>query len=979
MVRVVTALSGLVLVVLALRLAMAPLFPLDKFVAPAIAAFEAETGTVVKVGDADLELLPTPRVVATDVGIELPDGLGNLHADRLLLALGPLPFLSGSAELGSVTVERPVLSLSLEGGDLDPAKAIGALAELAGRATSRHFLATDGRLIVSAGGVQTSLDGVTASASRADGGDRLVLQAMLNGTPLSLTMETGSAGAARAHFTTPAMSLGLDGGLAGGAFAGRLDLMVPDAAALGGPFAVASGPVRLDGAVTLAAGRMEMIDASATAFGGSGRLSAALDLAAPRASVDLHADFGRLPAESLATLASLAARLGFDPVAGRAPFDAGLDLKLADLALAAGSIRNVRLTAVDRDGRFGALLDATAGQGTLSSRLDLVPDGDGRRLGASLAVKDAEVGDVAALAGLALPLTGRLAGDLRLSAHGRSTDELAATLAVDGAGQLRDGKLGGLPLFGGAALPALSQLSADLSVVGLDKPARLTGQATVSSGVVFLEATAAPRRLIEGAAAPVELRLNGPTLSAGFDGDVDPVALAADGSLTLASRRLSALAGVAGLPDSASLDGRLEAGAGRLTLSDARLMLGDGAFSGLIDLSVADDRGRLTGRLSGDTVDVAALAGVLADALSGAGRQLAAAIDADLRIEASRIAAGPVAAAGGPVDLRLGNKGAEIGLPRLSLGGGSGAATLTVTAGDRPAFAAKGKLEGARLASLAPFVGAAVDGELDLTAGIGAEGKTRADLFKSATGTAEFSVAHGVLDGLDPVALIGRLARAVQVGFGADPGRVGFDKLSGRLKLAKGLATGDNLAFAAGGLQLSGSGSLGLANGALDLRLRPKMKGYPDFEAPVAIVGPFAAPRLYPDIPGLAADPASGYARLATMAGGFARLIGGEAAPKLEAVGPDAMTSMIDKLSEPSKPAEPPIASIASPAIAAPLPPVRPSGLASAAQRGQASRPPVLAGGPLDLGALGRTPGPAASVNTRAAQCRPGRDGRCIP
>ena len=72
MIRVVTALSGLVLVVLAVRLAMVPLFPLDKFVEPTIAAFEADTGTEVRIGSADLELLPTPRVVASDVGIELP-------------------------------------------------------------------------------------------------------------------------------------------------------------------------------------------------------------------------------------------------------------------------------------------------------------------------------------------------------------------------------------------------------------------------------------------------------------------------------------------------------------------------------------------------------------------------------------------------------------------------------------------------------------------------------------------------------------------------------------------------------------------------------------------------------------------------------------------------------------------------------------------------------------------------------------------
>ena len=975
MVRVITALSGLVLVVLAVRLAMVPLFPLDKFVEPAIAAFEADTGTEVRIGGADLELLPTPRVVASDVGIELPEGVGTVHADRLLLALNPLSFLSGSAELTGVTAERPVLRLSLGEGDLDPAKAVGVLAGLSGRATVRHFQAVYGRLVLSADGVDVSLDGVTTSATRAGDVDRLSFRAALNGVPLSLTVEAGPGGATRAQLATPALNLDLDGGLAGGAFAGRLDLSIPDAAALGGP----SGPVQLKGAITLSSGRAEMIDATATILGSAGRLSAALDLAAPRASVDLHADFGRLPAGSLVTLAALAARMGFDPINGAAPFDAGLDLKLAEVDLPNGSIRKLRVTVVDRGGRFGARVDGMAGEGMVSGRFDLVPGDDGRRLGASFIAKKVAVGDVVALAGLASPLTGRVDADLRLSAHGRSAEELAATLAIDGAGQLRDGYLEQLPFAGRFALPALSDVSADLSVTGLDKVARLAGQAKAPSGLVTFEAAAPPRRLIEGGPAPVLAGFDGPVLSADFDGEVDPTALAANGSLTLTSRRFPVLVGAADLPPTASLEGRIEAGTGRLTLADARLMLGDSAFGGVLDLASSGDRGRLTGRLSGDTIDVTALAGAVASTLSGAGRQLA--VDADLRIEAGGIVAGPVAAAAGPVDLRLDAKGAEIGLPRLSLGGGGGAATLTVRAGDRPAFVLKGNLEGARLASLAPIIGTVADGEFRLAADIVAEGRTRDALFKSATGTADFSVTRGVLDGIDPVALLGRLARAVQRGFGSDVGRVGFDTLSGRLKLAKGVATGDDLAFSAGDLHVSGSGSLRLASGALDLRLKPKLNGYAEFEAPVAIVGPLGELRLYPDLPGLLADPAWGYARLSTMGGGFAHLVGGDQAPpKLEAIKPDAMTSMIDQLAEPPKPPATPPVSAASSAIVAPLPLARPAGPKPAPQQERATpRTPLLAGGPLDLGALGRPGSGAAPAGAPASSCRPGRDGRCIP
>lgn len=980
MIRVVTALSGLVLVVLALRLAMAPLFPLDKFVGPAIASFEAETGAAVKAGGAEIELFPTPRIVATTVSIDLPDDVGSLEADRLVLSLRPLPLLSGSADLAGVTVERPTVRLALEGGDLEPAKVIGVLAELARRASTQHLLAADGRVSLSVGGTRSDLEDLAVSGTHTGEGDRLVIKATSQGTPLTLTVDSGMAGAASLSLATGLANLSLDGGLAGGAFAGHFDLSVPDVAALGGRVAGASGSVLLKGAITLSAGRAELVDATATAFGTDGRLSVALDLSAARPSVDLHADLGRLPVDSLATFAALGARLGFAPVSGKAPFDAGVDLRVAEVTLAGGSLRKVHVTVVDRERRFGALADATAGDGRLSGRLDLVPEGDGRRLGASFAARDVAVGDIAALVGQAAPLTGRITADLHLSARGRSTEELAATLAADGAGRLVDGQVERLPVAGTILLPKLEGVSADLLLVGLDKPARLSGQAKSPAGLLSFEATAPPRRLLDGGAVPIVIRLDGPNFAAGFDGGVDPVARAANGSLTLASRRLPALLGMAGVPEGASLDGQLEAGPSRLTLSDTRLMVGESAFGGLLDLVTVGERGRLTGRLSGGRVDVAALAGAVTNSLAGIGESPVTALDSDLRIEAGGISAGPVASAGGPVNVRVDSVGAEIVLPRLSLGGGSGAATLTVKSGERPVLGIKGKIEGARLASLAPLVGTAADGELSLAADLWLKGGEADDLLESITGTADFSVSRGVLHGVDPMALLGRLARSVQTGFGSDRGRVGFDRLSGHLLFANAMATSEDLVFSAGDLQLTGSGRFSLPTATLDLRIKPKLKLYPDFEAPVAVIGPLASPRLYPDLPGLMGDPAAGYARLAAMRGGFARLVGGETAPKLETIGPDALTTIIDRVAEEPKPVEPPKVSVEAPAVVAPLPLARPAGLASAPRREPATaRSPVLAGGPLDLGALGRAPGSAVSASAPASACRPGRDGRCIP
>lgn len=963
MVRVVTALFGLLCVALVIGLAIQPVLPLDKFLAPTISAFEAETGTALTSRSARIELLPTPTVVLDDIRLDLPDGLGSVAADQLSLALDPLPFLSGYAELSGIAFDRPEIELTLPAANLSPLGLAGELAGLVREAARLNAVARDGRIALSSGKLAMTFDAVTLAAGRGSDGDRLSLDMRLSDQPFNLVLTTAGDTAVTARLTGGATELTLAGTLAENALSGKATLAASDA--LGVP-----GALHVDGAFSLSRHRIELTDAATELFGRPGQLEAALDLSADRPAIDIHADLGRLPAEHLVDLVARLAGVGVDPLAGTTPFDAGLDLKIADLALPGGSARDIHLTAVGRGGRFGLVLDEVAlGNGRVGGRIDIGPDDGERRLGGLVDIGNVALRDIAALAGIDLPLGGKLSGSVRLSAHGRTAAEFAATLAIDGSADLADGRLTPLQLAEGIATPALTGVSANLSVIGLDRPARLTAGARAPSGPVALTAELTPRRLFDGGRVPLSAMIDSDLIGVHFDGTVDLADLGVSGALSLDGKQLASLFGnPAVTAGSASLDGTIETSAGRIDLREAKLLIGENAYSGPLTLMLGERRPRLSGRLSGDAVDIAALAAFLAAPENRPGAGLSGAVDADLRIEAAGVSAGPVAAAAGPVEIAVGRSAASVGLPSLSLGGGSGTATLTLSGTDRAGVRLAGRLDGARLASLSPLIGTRIDGRLMLDAEFDAKGQDMTALLSSASGKLDVTIAGGVIDGLDPMALITRIADGVQTGLGEDAGAVAFDGLAGKLSISDGIARTDSLALTAGDLAVSGSGSLKLADGTLDLRLKPTVSGFADFELPVAVTGTLTAPQLQPDFAGMATDAKSGYAKLKTGTGAFARLMAGTALPKLAAPSADSMASMIDALAAPAAKATAPAAAT----VNAPLPPRRPAGLGTPAAPAPAATRPAAQppAGPLDLGAIGAAP---------AVTCNPGSDGRCIP
>ncbi|MGU3493522.1 AsmA family protein [Xanthobacteraceae bacterium A53D] len=103
------ALAGLLLLALAIAPALVPQAEIRRAATDALAA---STGRPVRVrGESHFSLLPLPRIVLGRVELEMPGDMA-LEAERVTASLHLLPMLMGRADVASVTLQRPILTMA---------------------------------------------------------------------------------------------------------------------------------------------------------------------------------------------------------------------------------------------------------------------------------------------------------------------------------------------------------------------------------------------------------------------------------------------------------------------------------------------------------------------------------------------------------------------------------------------------------------------------------------------------------------------------------------------------------------------------------------------------------------------------------------------------------------------------------------------------------------------------------------------------
>ena len=244
-------------------------------------------------------------------------------------------------------------------------------------------------------------------------------------------------------------------------------------------------------------------------------------------------------------------------------------------------------------------------------------------------------------------------------------------------------------------------------------------------------------------------------------------------------------------------------------------------------------------------------------------------LNADLRLNSNAILYRKVKT--GPAVLRVRLKAGRLDavLQRLALYGGAASGRLTLNGGGKiPALAAALTLKGVDAFPLLRDAAGItrVIGTMNAGLNVSASGRSQLKMIGRLAGKATFRLDKGHIAGLDLVRMARDVRRTVLTGWlpSRDAG-TRFATLAASFAIRDGIAETKDLKFIAPALKVTGAGAVDMLRRRLDLRVDPKLTdGGAEQGLPVAIIirGPWARPRVYPDIEGVLKNPDAAYRHL---------------------------------------------------------------------------------------------------------------------
>lgn len=411
----------------------------------------------------------------------------------------------------------------------------------------------------------------------------------------------------------------------------------------------------------------------------------------------------------------------------------------------------------------------------------------------------------------------------------------------------------------------------------------LNGSATINGQHAKLQAYVKNATRVSATGSPAELVLQAPALSANFNGRLATAnGLSLAGTVSLSGPDLrQALRWAGGAPGgtlglkSFALTGGLDATARVFGVEDAQITVDGLSGKGDLTLDFRNEVPKLQAVISSGVIDldryVPAAGGAETDwGTARLGFSALRGMDAAVTLDTAKLiysgaAFGPSKIAANLVAGRL--------EARIVSGPSAEVSLLLDGSGPVDEFALVVASRNASATSLfGPLAGIAwLDGTADFNATISGTGKTQQEMISTLKGEVQIALANGWLRGLDMDLALGAVAREMQKGWpGAGRGETPFTSLAASFTLADGIAAMKILKLESASLTMTGTGEIDLLRRALDLRVDPRLITAASGEAtglPVDIVvkGPWGAPRLYPDMANMVANPKAAYEALKGM------------------------------------------------------------------------------------------------------------------
>ncbi|MEA2888667.1 MAG: AsmA protein, partial [Bradyrhizobium sp.] len=258
-------------------------------------------------------------------------------------------------------------------------------------------------------------------------------------------------------------------------------------------------------------------------------------------------------------------------------------------------------------------------------------------------------------------------------------------------------------------------------------------------------------------------------------------------------------------------------------------------------------------------------------------------VDAQIRISAAELNIGDARFAPAAVDAALGGGVLKAQISHLGVYGGEADGELTIdVSGSSPNYILRSDLAGVRalplLSSLADFD--KIDGKMQAKLAFRSSGASQRAIMSALSGTAFVVFQDGAIRDLNVAKMIRSLAAGTLSGWqeGRDQ-TTDLTQLSASFRIDQGQATTSDLMLAGPLVRMTGAGTVDLAAKTLAFRVEPKLVMTTEGQGsaanpvglgiPVAIEGPWAEPRIYPDVAGMLDNPDAAYAKLKELGKGL--------------------------------------------------------------------------------------------------------------
>lgn len=903
--RLLIGLGSLVFLLVTAILVVPFFLPKDQIKQQVVAQVDNRFGWRLRLdGPVSLSLFPGFRLIAEDIGISGEagaDGLEFARAQRMEFGLAWPGLLSGNIQLTGLLLDEPDIVLEIDPSGAtswEPRRELGSPApaqtEVPGDSGTA---ATDPNAPVGNAPGDTS----TAGYLKSIGVDSFVIT---NGM---LTYKDARS----------------DTAITINDFA--LDLKAPDLAGdvqLSSSFILQDIPLAVAGTVAnplaLASGEQVPINLSVSSGENTIIVSGTGGAQPPRADVDLDAS-----GPSLKALAALAGQtLGAEPGAflleakvsasEAAVSVADLNLALGDLSLGGAADADLLGLVPEISGRL-VLKDGSIADLLLLAGQDLPASG---QLSADLAFETVGVTGSALLAGL--DLNGRIS-------------------VVDG----EIGGLGLADAVGGdPEADRITNLSLDVELKGLDEVLSTSGALTWRGEGFSLTGEADTARLLAAEAGAVSGTLKGNRFSLGFDGQAK-VSGEVDGAVRLQTADLRGLMAWMGQPIASGGGLRTFNASGifgfhdqTISFEETRFLLDEtsGEANGKV---VLGDKPAVTARLAlrelvldpyltGDggpsAAGGASSAAPAATSGGGSGSTPARpasgwssapidfsglrAVDVDFQLTSQEIRWDKITIGESALSAQIKGGVLSADLQRLSLYGGSGRGTVRLDGtASVPAIAARFSLSGVdaypMLRDAADFNW--IEGTASVNLDVTANGASEQALIGNLNGTAGFEFADGAVRGINIPQMVRGLSVETLLGWQSNPAaKTDFSSLSASFNIASGVAATDDLSLIGPLVRMTGRGTTDMPAQSLSWRVEPRIvaslqgQGQVQGQAPiplrkgeggkmaglgvpVVIDGPWADPRIYPDIAGILENPEAAYQQLEQLGGELLSVLKGDA------------------------------------------------------------------------------------------------------